>query len=124
MVAVGEMRLVIGASLATDLIVTELAKSQAEESAMLLETKTSLDQMSVGEVGKILSYTEVARGYKGKLLSMGLTPGTQFKVMRVAPLGDPIAIMVRGFHLSLRRQEAAGLLVESLDNPTGGEDNE
>jgi ferrous iron transport protein A len=122
MVAVGETQLVIGAGLARDLIVAEVATSPAEEFSSELETKTSLDQLSVGEVGKVVGYTQVAKGYKGKLLAMGLTPGAELTVTRVAPLGDPIAIIVRGFHLSLRRQQAAGLLVERLND--SGEDNE
>jgi ferrous iron transport protein A len=46
---------------------------------------------------------------------MGLTPGTEFTVIRVAPLGDPVEIRVRGFHLSLRKQEADTLIVEEID---------
>lgn len=118
MVAVGETRLAIGAGLAQDLIVTEITKPQSEESAMLVETQTSLNELAVGEVAKVIGYTTTARGYKGKLLSMGLTPGAELTVTRVAPLGDPIAITVRGFHLSLRRQEAVGLLVERVNPST------
>lgn len=40
-----------------------------------------------------------------KLLSFGLTPGTTFDIIRYAPLGDPIEIKVRGFSLSLRKNE-------------------
>jgi len=39
-------------------------------------------------------------------MEMGLVPGTVVRVARVAPLGDPIDIVVRGYHLSLRRAEA------------------
>jgi|MDSY01.2.fsa_nt_gb ferrous iron transport protein A len=46
-----------------------------------------------------------------RLMMMGLTPGTPFTVVRVAPLGDPIEIKLRGFNLSLRREEASGLWV-------------
>jgi len=49
-----------------------------------------------------------------RLMMMGLTPGTSFTVVRVAPLGDPIEIKVRGFNLSLRREEALGLWVTIL----------
>lgn len=45
---------------------------------------------------------------------MGLTKGTDLTVNRVAPLGDPIEITVRGFHLSLRRDEAVALLVKEV----------
>jgi ferrous iron transport protein A len=43
---------------------------------------------------------------------MGLTRGTEFTVKRVAPLGDPVEISVRGFALSLRKDEAAAVMVE------------
>ena len=49
-----------------------------------------------------------------RLMMMGLIPGTPFTVVRVAPLGDPIEIKVRGFNLSLRREEASGLWVTLL----------
>lgn len=49
----------------------------------------------------------------GRLLEMGLIPGTMVEVVRVAPLGDPIDFRVRGFHLSLRRSEAAHVQVET-----------
>lgn len=45
---------------------------------------------------------------------MGLTPKTEFEVVRVAPLGDPVEILVRGFHLSLRKQEADALIIELI----------
>jgi len=45
---------------------------------------------------------------------MGLTPGVEFDVIRMAPLGDPMQINVRGFHLSLRKSEAKTILVEII----------
>ena len=50
--------------------------------------------------------------YRAKLLSMGLTKGTEFKVLQFAPLGDPVEIEVRGFSLSLRREEADALILK------------
>lgn len=113
LVAMGERHLSIGAGLAQDLIVSIVVT--AAESVQEVENKTFLNELSVGAKGKVVSYTQGAKGYKGKLLSMGLTPGAHFTVTRIAPLGDPIAITVRGFHLSLRRQEAAGLVVEQVE---------
>ncbi|MAA71827.1 MAG: ferrous iron transport protein A [Bermanella sp.] len=49
-----------------------------------------------------------------RLMVLGLTPGTQFHVTRVAPLGDPIEIRLRGFNLSLRTEEAKGIQVEKV----------
>ncbi len=45
---------------------------------------------------------------------MGLTPGAEFSVTRFAPMGDPVEIKIRGFSLSLRKEEAVGLVIERL----------
>jgi ferrous iron transport protein A len=45
---------------------------------------------------------------------MGLTPGTEFTVVRLAPLGDPLEINVRGYAVSLRKGEAQLLQVERV----------
>lgn len=49
-----------------------------------------------------------------RLLELGLTDGEEVEVLRFAPLGDPIEIRIRGYHLSLRRHEAESVLVENL----------
>ncbi|MFW5655637.1 MAG: FeoA family protein [Roseicyclus sp.] len=46
------------------------------------------------------------------VVSQGLTPGTEFELARCAPMGDPVEIRVRGFSLSLRRDEADTFMVE------------
>lgn len=74
----------------------------------------NLKDLTVGESGRVAGFAEGERGYRKKLLAMGLTPGTLFSVTRVAPLGDPVEIRVRGFQLSLRRDEAAAVRVERL----------
>ena len=50
----------------------------------------------------------------GRLLEMGLLPGTPVEVVRLAPLGDPMDVRVRGYHLSLRRHEARLVTVERV----------
>ena len=49
-----------------------------------------------------------------RLLEMGLTRGSEFEVVRYAPLGDPMEIRIRGYNLSLRRAEARAIEVELL----------
>lgn len=73
-----------------------------------------LCDLIVGDQCKVVNYDNARMAYKKKLLSMGLTPGTEFTVIRFAPLGDPVEIRVRGFALSLRKDEAAALLVEKV----------
>ena len=63
---------------------------------------------------RVAGFQDLSNAYRNRLLSLGMTPGTEFTVKRVAPLGDPVEIVLRGFRLSLRRQEAEGLLVEKL----------
>jgi ferrous iron transport protein A len=72
----------------------------------------NLKDMSVGETAIVAGYAETGRSYRKKLLSMGLTPGTELAVTRVAPMGDPVEIRIRGFKLSLRKDEAAAVQVE------------
>ena len=72
----------------------------------------TLRDMEVGEKGKVSGYTKGATVYREKLLAMGLTRGTEFTVERKAPMGDPVEIHVRGFALTLRRDEASALMVE------------
>ena len=47
-----------------------------------------------------------------RIMEMGLTPGTPVRVRKIAPLGDPIEIQVRGYALSLRKADAALVAVE------------
>ena len=49
-----------------------------------------------------------------RLLEMGLTPGTEFVVTKVAPLGDPVEIRLRGHQLCLRRRESDGIRIEPV----------
>ena len=79
-----------------------------------MSEKRQLRDLAVGCMGRVTGYEKANRGYKGKLLAMGLTPGTEFTVTRHAPLGDPVEILVRGFKLSLRRDEAKALFVEEI----------
>jgi ferrous iron transport protein A len=72
----------------------------------------TLDLLKVNEVGIITGY--VGKTSRKQLLAMGLTRNTQVQVVRVAPLGDPIAIKLRGFSLTLRKSDAAQLLVNKV----------
>jgi ferrous iron transport protein A len=61
-----------------------------------------------------VGFAKAGQAYRKKLLAMGLTPRTEFIVTRFAPLGDPIEIKIRGFSLTLRKNEADVLLIEKL----------
>lgn len=73
------------------------------------EEKT-LKDFKVGESGKVLAITATG-ALKRRLFDMGITPGTGVAMRKVAPLGDPIEVTVRGYELSLRKQEAENVLM-------------
>ncbi len=60
------------------------------------------------------------RAFRRRLLELGLLPGTSVEVLRVAPLGDPLELLVRGCHLSIRRREAAALELTSAAGESAG----
>ena len=75
---------------------------------------TSLKTLTAGESGRIVGFDQAGGAYRKKLLAMGLTPGTEFTITRFAPMGDPVEIKLRGFSLSLRKNEASVLLIEKV----------
>ncbi len=75
---------------------------------------TKISELRVGERARIVGFAEAGKDYRRKLLTMGLTPGAEIGITRVAPMGDPIEIRVRGFALSLRKEEAVALDVEKV----------
>ncbi len=72
----------------------------------------TLAQLPFGQTAKIVSLTDAAAPFRRKLLSMGVIPGASVTAIRVAPLGDPLEIRLRGFSLCLRLAEAATIMVE------------
>lgn len=74
---------------------------------------TTLDQIGIGELVQVVDFVAVG-AIKRRLMDMGLTKGTPIVIKKYAPLGDPIDISVRGYDLSLRKQEAALILVEKV----------
>ena len=74
---------------------------------------TTLNKLESKERSKIIKIAAKA-SLRRKLLDMGILPGVIVEVVRHAPLGDPIEISVKGYHLSLRKSEAAYISVERL----------
>ena len=72
-----------------------------------------LSQLPVGQRGIIEDFTMEGEGYE-RIEEMGVTPGEQIEVVRYAPLGDPIEIKIRGYSLSLRKQEADRIKIKLL----------
>lgn len=74
----------------------------------------TISQLVPGDRARIVGLSRSRIEYRQKLMSMGLTPGVEFEITRVAPLGDPVEIKVRGFSMSLRKAEAETIAVEKL----------
>ncbi len=75
---------------------------------------TTLGELKVGDQARVIGFSGVETNYRRKLLAMGLTPSTMVKVIRLAPLGDPMEVRVRACNISLRRDEANLLQVEVI----------
>jgi ferrous iron transport protein A len=67
-----------------------------------------------GERARLVSFGHTDVSYRQRLLSLGLTCGTEIQVVRRAPLGCPVQIEVRGTSLTLRKEEACHLQWECL----------
>ena len=73
----------------------------------------SLRQMQIGQSGRIA--TVEALGEMGRRIrDMGLIPGTRVTLQKVAPMGDPIEIRVRGYELTLRVEDGKKIQVEEV----------
>ena len=70
-----------------------------------------LNELKPKERGKIIKVGGKGSVYR-RILDMGVVSGTLVEVQRVAPLGDPIEIRVKGYNLTLRKEEAANIQVE------------
>ena len=71
----------------------------------------TLRQVKPGETAKITAISGEG-AIKRRLMDMGLTRGTEVYVRKVAPLGDPMEVTVRGYELSLRKDEAERVSVQ------------
>lgn len=72
-----------------------------------------LKKGSRGRISRIISDSSNS-SIKARLMNMGMIPGVEVKVEKIAPLGDPIDILVKGYHLSLRKKEANQVIVEEI----------
>ncbi|HEV57217.1 MAG TPA: MarR family transcriptional regulator [Phycisphaerales bacterium] len=94
----------------------KLAAERASEDPMQGEDKkmdTTLADLKPGEKAKIMRVGGAATANK-RLTEMGLTRGAVLTVVRVAPLGDPVEVQVRGYNLSVRKNEAKAVEVERV----------
>jgi DtxR family Mn-dependent transcriptional regulator len=91
----------------------KLNRDEKGEGLMKSINTKALSKLQIGEKGKVIRIT--AQGpVRRRILEMGVIPGTEISVKGVAPLGDPVELMVKGYRLSLRKEEADDVIVEVL----------
>ncbi len=77
-----------------------------------MDTGTELlSNLAPGQRGKVCAI-DLPGASKGRIMEMGLTVGVTVEMIRLAPMGDPMELKVRGAHLSLRKAEAASIRVQ------------
>lgn len=73
-----------------------------------------LGNLSVGQKAKIIKINLEKSELRRHLLDMGLTKGTEVKVKKIAPMGDPIDIELRGYQLCIRKEDLNKIEVEEI----------
>lgn len=74
----------------------------------------TLDQLNVGK-SAVITAVGGQGALRRRLLDMGLTPGTRIMVRKVAPMGDPMELHLRGYELTLRLEDAREIAIEEAD---------
>ncbi len=74
----------------------------------------NISELVCGDKVRLVDFGATDLQYRRRLLSLGITRGVEFAVIRIAPLGCPVQIEVRGTSLSLRKEEAGQLILERL----------
>lgn len=77
------------------------------------ETGRSLQSLADGQSG-VVERIALTGATKRRLIEMGITPGTRVGVLKRAPLGDPIEILLRGYSLTIRGTDAAQIFVTEV----------
>ena len=72
----------------------------------------TLNELEIGKTAKVVRLNGEG-AVKRRIMDMGLTKGTEVTVRKVAPLGDPIEVTVRGYELSIRKDEAASIEISA-----------
>jgi len=73
----------------------------------------TLDDLKTGQKGIVLKINATGP-FKKRLLEMGFVAGAEVKVIKYAPLQDPVEYLVKGYHVSLRHEEAATIEVQPI----------
>ncbi|MDP1675983.1 MAG: FeoA family protein [Bacteroidota bacterium] len=74
----------------------------------------TLNSLRPGECGVVENIATTDSTLKLRLLELGLLKGTSIELIRYAPLGDPIEIKIRGYRLSIRKEEAESVVISKV----------
>ena len=74
----------------------------------------SLSELKIGQTAVVKSINIVNKDVKRHLLDMGLTKGTNVTIKKIAPMGDPIDILLRGYELAIRKSDLKQIEVEVI----------
>jgi len=94
-------------------VILDDLKQRKQQGSAKPMTMMKLRDLAAGRKGKVMKVK--GRGEANRrIVEMGVIPGAVVEVERIAPLGDPIDVKVKGYHLSLRKEEADGIEIEAL----------
>jgi ferrous iron transport protein A len=101
-------------------LVHDKVEGKSEKTAKIQKGIITLNELKIGERARLIRVRGHGEIHK-RLIDMGMVPGVVISVERIAPLGDPIDFKLRGYHLSLRKEEAKLVTVESLEKSNDAE---
>lgn len=76
----------------------------------------TLDNLKVGQKAKVVKINTTNPALKRRIMDMGIVKGVEVKIIKIAPLGDPVQIELRGYMLSVRKADLQKIEVEVLTN--------
>ena len=80
-----------------------------------MEKLISFDKLKVGDVARVIKITAKNPALKRRIMDMGITKGIVIKIVKTAPLGDPLQVELRGYMLSLRKEDLKNIQGEVLE---------
>ncbi len=94
--------------------VTQLAESNSQKRVLEMKKDTNMKTLKEVKVGQTVKVVKLhgEGAVRRRIMDMGLTKGVEIYVRKVAPLGDPMEIYLRGYELSLRKADAEMVEVE------------
>ena len=92
----------------------KLVKTNYRKCDMLAgKTELTLDMLKIGQSAKITAVKGENEGLRRRLMDMGMIKGTEVKLCKRAPMGDPLEITLRGYQLTLRAADARNIILNN-----------